>query len=89
MLATVLKPWGSSDTTVSFDGLVGYDDRLTRGRCRVRSSVEVPFEAGPRIVLLWRSWQRFGLMSRWSRVRAPAGAVLSEPRFNATWDCEW
>ena len=24
--------------------------------------------------LLWRSWQRFGLMSRWSRVRAPAGA---------------
>ena len=30
--------------SVSFDGLVGYDDRLTRGRCRVRSSVEVPFE---------------------------------------------
>ena len=28
---------------VGFDGLVGYDDRLTRGRCRVRSSVEVPF----------------------------------------------
>ena len=27
-------------------------------------------------VLLWRSWQRFGLMSRWPGVRAPAGAVL-------------
>ena len=25
-------------------------------------------------MLLWRSWQRFGLMSRWPRVRAPAGA---------------
>ena len=26
--------------------------------------------------LLWRSWQRIGLMSRWSRVRAPAGAAF-------------
>ena len=27
-------------------------------------------------MLLWRSWQRIGLMSRWSRVRAPAGAAF-------------
>ena len=35
--------------------------------------------------LLWRSWQRFGLMSRWSGVRAPAGAVLH----NYGWMAEW
>ena len=28
-------------------------------------------------MLLWRSWQRIGLMSRWSRVRAPAGAAFA------------
>ena len=35
--------------------------------------------------LLWRSWQRFGLMSRWSRVRAPAGADCFLPSGEAGW----
>ena len=32
-----------SEDVLCFDGLVGYDDRLTRGRCPVRSRVEVRF----------------------------------------------
>ncbi len=40
--------------------------------------------------LLWRSWQRFGLMSRWPRVRAPAGASFG-PRISHSsgWMAEW
>ena len=37
--------------------------------------------------LLWRSWQRFGLMSRWSRVRAPAGASFFG--IEKGWMAEW
>ena len=43
-----------------------------------------------RYMLLWRSWQRFGLMSRGSRVRAPPGAVLFAVGFSTRgWMAEW
>ena len=40
--------------------------------------------------LLWRSWQRFGLMSRWPRVRAPAGASFGARKYPVNgWMAEW
>ena len=54
-----------------------------------RSWVRNPPEASFCIrVLLWRSWQRSGLMSRWPRVRAPAGASLCFVYRNG-WMAEW
>ena len=54
-----------------------------------RSWVRNPPEASFCIIreLLWRSWQRFGLMSRWSRVRAPAGASFFG--IEKGWMAEW